>query len=127
MSCDVGEVTESLENEQSFTYVTAHSPTHLSLLLCHRLFTYVTWQAAHVTDYHSSIKIYLREIPRIYDHPVYVLFKILLAILLDSLEHVRLLNLYIKQLKRNAIIISSRKFTQYIGLRMKRILVQYNQ
>ena len=82
MSCDVGEVTESLENEQSslsklsvasptshilqpfrrFTYVTAHSPT-LSLLhlrqisfsnpsfafLRHRLFTYVTWRAAHDT------------------------------------------------------------------------------
>ena len=31
-----------------FTYVTAHSPTLLSLLLRHRLFTYVTWRAAHV-------------------------------------------------------------------------------
>ena len=43
-----------------FTYVTAHSPTHplfhlrhsssptiLSLLLRHRLFTFVTWRAAH--------------------------------------------------------------------------------
>ena len=30
-----------------FTYVTAHSPTRLSLLLRHRLFTYVTWRAAH--------------------------------------------------------------------------------
>ena len=30
-----------------FTYVTAHSPTHLLLLLRHRLFTYVTWRAAH--------------------------------------------------------------------------------
>ena len=30
-----------------FTYVTVHSPTLLSLLLCHRLFTYVTWPAAH--------------------------------------------------------------------------------
>ena len=67
MSCDVGEVTERLENEQSaahlrhnsfsnhsvalplsqlifqpfrcFTYVTAHSPILLSLLLRHRLFT----------------------------------------------------------------------------------------
>ena len=54
MSCDVGEVTEGLENEQSsfqpfccFTYVTAHSPTLLSLLLLHRLFTYVTWRAAN--------------------------------------------------------------------------------
>ena len=32
------------------TYVTAHSPTLLSLLLRHRLFTYVTWRAAHGTD-----------------------------------------------------------------------------
>ena len=30
-----------------FTYVTAHSPTVLSLLLRHRIFTYVTWRAAH--------------------------------------------------------------------------------
>ena len=30
-----------------FTYVTAHSPTLLSLLLRHRIFTYVTWRAAH--------------------------------------------------------------------------------
>ena len=30
-----------------FTYVTAHSPTLLSLLLPHRLFNYVTWRAAH--------------------------------------------------------------------------------
>ena len=30
-----------------FTYATAHSPTLLSLLLSHRLFTYVTWRAAH--------------------------------------------------------------------------------
>ena len=29
------------------TYATAHSPTLLSLLLRHRLFTYVTWRAAH--------------------------------------------------------------------------------
>ena len=31
-----------------FTYVTAHSSTLLLLLLRHRLFTYVTWRAAHV-------------------------------------------------------------------------------
>ena len=31
-----------------FTYVTAHSPTHLSLLLRHWVFTYVTWGAALV-------------------------------------------------------------------------------
>ena len=30
-----------------FTYITAHSPTLLLLLLCYRLFTYVTWWAAH--------------------------------------------------------------------------------
>ena len=30
-----------------FTYVTAHSSTLLSLLLRHRIFTYVTWRAAH--------------------------------------------------------------------------------
>ena len=64
MNCDVGEVTESLENEQShflalptsqlilqpfrcFTYVTAHSPTLLSPLLRHKIFTFVTWRAAH--------------------------------------------------------------------------------
>ena len=76
MSCDVGEVTERLENEQSlhlvhnsfcnpfvalptsqlilqpfrcFTHVTARSLTLLSLLLRHRLFPYVTWRTAHVT------------------------------------------------------------------------------
>ena len=30
-----------------FTYVTTDSPTILSLLLCHKLFTYVTWLAVH--------------------------------------------------------------------------------
>ena len=30
-----------------FTYVATHSATLLSLLLRHRLFTYVTWRAAH--------------------------------------------------------------------------------
>ena len=30
-----------------FTYVTAHSSALLSLLLCHRFFTYVIWRAAH--------------------------------------------------------------------------------
>ena len=104
MSCDVGEVTESLENElwsrwsdwklgewsqlyisismssahsptfpplhlrhnsfsnpsvalptsqlilqpfRCFTYVTVHSPTLLSLLLRHKLFTWFTWRAIH--------------------------------------------------------------------------------
>ena len=32
------------------TYVTAHSPTLLSPLLRHRIFSYVTWRAAHATD-----------------------------------------------------------------------------
>ena len=47
MSCDVGEVTESLENEPSsfsklsapFTYITAHSPTLPSLYLRHNSFS----------------------------------------------------------------------------------------
>ena len=85
MSCDVGEVTESLENElcydynyelcsfsnlsvtlpssqlisqpfRRFTYVTAHSQTLLLLLLRHRIFTYVTWQAAHGTSCDSLFK-----------------------------------------------------------------------
>ena len=30
-----------------FTYITVHSPTLLSLLLRHRIFTYVIWQAVH--------------------------------------------------------------------------------
>ena len=36
-----------LQPFRSFTYVRAHSPTVLSLLLSHRIFTYVTWRAAH--------------------------------------------------------------------------------
>ena len=53
MSCDLGEVTERLENDwrmssfRYFTYVIAHSPTLLSLLLRHRLFTYVTRRTAY--------------------------------------------------------------------------------
>ena len=70
MSCDVHKAMEGLENELSlhvchssfsnpsvalptshlilqpfccFTYVTAHSPTLLLLLLRHRLFAYITW------------------------------------------------------------------------------------
>ena len=38
-----------LQPFRCFTYVKAHSPT-LSLLLRHRLFTYVTWRAAHDDD-----------------------------------------------------------------------------
>ena len=62
MSCDVGEAREGLETELwrrwsdwklgewafgQITYVTAHSPTLLSPLLRHRIFTYVTWRAVH--------------------------------------------------------------------------------
>ena len=36
-----------LQPFRGFTYVTAHSPTLLSLLLHHRLFIYITWRAAH--------------------------------------------------------------------------------
>ena len=78
MSCDVGEVIESdsltfpslhlrhssfsnlslalstsqliLQPFRCFIYVTAHSPTLLSLLLRHRIFTYVTWRAAHAVQ-----------------------------------------------------------------------------
>ena len=37
-----------LQPFRCFTYVTAYSPTLLSLFLRHRLFTYVIWRAAHV-------------------------------------------------------------------------------
>ena len=74
MSCDVGEAELILQAFRHFTYVTIHSPTFpslylrhssfsnpfryftnvtahspilLSLLLRHRIFTYVTWRAAH--------------------------------------------------------------------------------
>ena len=36
-----------LQPFRCFTYVTAHSPTVIWLLLRHKLFTYVTWRAAH--------------------------------------------------------------------------------
>ena len=39
-----------LQPFRCFTYATAHSATLLSLLLCHKLFTCVTWRAAH--DFH---------------------------------------------------------------------------
>ena len=39
-----------LQPFRCFTYVIAHSPTFLSLLLRHRLFTYVTWRTAHAVD-----------------------------------------------------------------------------
>ena len=37
-----------------FTYATAHSPTLLSLFLLHRLFTYITWRAAHAAKPHNT-------------------------------------------------------------------------
>ena len=36
-----------LQPYRCYTYVTAHSPNIVSLLLRHRLFTYVIWRAAH--------------------------------------------------------------------------------
>ena len=39
-----------LQAFRCFTYVTAHSPTLLSLFIRHRLFTYVTWRAAHASE-----------------------------------------------------------------------------
>ena len=39
MSCKVGEVTKRLENEQSFTCITTHSPTLPSLYLRHSSFS----------------------------------------------------------------------------------------
>ena len=44
-----------LQPLRCFTYVTAHSPTLLSPLLRHRIFTYVTWRATHVwyCQFHS--------------------------------------------------------------------------
>ena len=36
-----------LQPFRCFIYVTVHSPNLLSLLLCHKLFTYFTWRAAH--------------------------------------------------------------------------------
>ena len=41
-----------LQSFRCFTNVKVHSPTLLLLLLRHRLFTYVTWRADHVNDYH---------------------------------------------------------------------------
>ena len=38
-----------------FTYVTVHSPTLLSLLLRHRLFTNVTWRAANANKEYKSV------------------------------------------------------------------------
>ena len=43
-----------LQPFRCFTYVTVHSPALLSLLLRHRIFTYVTWRAAHDGVYGES-------------------------------------------------------------------------
>ena len=39
-----------LQPIRCFTYITVHSPTLLSLLLRHKLFTSFTWRAAHGTN-----------------------------------------------------------------------------
>ena len=44
-----------LQPFRRFSHVTAHSLTLTSLLLRHRLFTYVTWRAAHVVECVSII------------------------------------------------------------------------
>ena len=44
-----------LQPFRRFTYFTAQSPTLLSLLLCHRLFTYVTRRAAHASGLAKNI------------------------------------------------------------------------
>ena len=49
-----------LQPFRCFTYVTAHSPTLLSLLLRHRIFTYVTWRAAHVVNTNKDISLKFR-------------------------------------------------------------------
>ena len=49
-----------LQTFHCFTYVTAHFPTLLLLLLRHRLFTYVTWQTAHESQYLVTLWIHFR-------------------------------------------------------------------
>ena len=46
-----------------FTYITAHSPILLLLFLCHRLFTYVIWRAAHA--WYIILSIYWRSFIRV--------------------------------------------------------------
>ena len=48
-----------LQPFRCFTYVTTHSPTLLSPLLRHRIFTYVTWRVAHVTFLVSTWTIFI--------------------------------------------------------------------
>ena len=52
-----------------FTCVTAHSPTFLPLLLCHRLFTYVTWWAYYVT---IAIEVYSSAVRLKHTHLFYL-------------------------------------------------------
>ena len=51
-----------LQPFRCFTYVTAHSPTLLSLLLRHRIFTYVTWRAAHAICVSASLNASLPQV-----------------------------------------------------------------
>ena len=83
MNCDVGKETKGLENElwrrwsdgnvgewvllslqtfHNFAYVTAHSPTFISVLVRHRFFTYVTWRAAHGKEIKALHRFPKREI-----------------------------------------------------------------
>ena len=50
-----------LQPFRCFTYVTAHSQTLLSLLLRHRIFTYLTWRSAHVFRYFKVVQMLKRE------------------------------------------------------------------
>ena len=51
-----------LQSFRCFTYVTAHFSTILSLLLRHRLFTYVTWRAAHdINELYYTVRVQLIE------------------------------------------------------------------
>ena len=63
-----------LQPFRCFTYVTAHSPTLLSFLLSHKIFTYVTWRAAHgklltslLKD--ANVRQHLMSIERELQHP----------------------------------------------------------
>ena len=76
-----------LQPFRRFTYITARSPTLLSLLLRHGLFTYVTWRAAHasmiaimmmimnVHHFNKCINLNLRGFRSVWKHK-YVLLEI---------------------------------------------------
>ena len=92
MSCDLGELTERLENEQSsptselilqpfrrFTYVTAHSPILPLLHLRHSLFfnpsfASPTLQAIHLRHLASCPCAAVRKSKFLYDAKSYILF-----------------------------------------------------